>query len=370
MPVLQVSTLRATYKWLLGTMAASCLALSGTAAFADQGFKDPLETPAAIRVRPETRPQMAITLVPGGRLVSVGLRGMVLISDDKGLTWSQAQVPVQSDLLSVNFPSEKDGWIAGHEGVILHSSDGGKTWKKQLDGRLAEKAFKAFYADKGEAGATALKQLDTNYKAGPALPVLDIWFEDATNGFAVGSFGMLLATNDGGTTWQPWLDRIDNPGYLNLNAIRAIGKDIFIAGEHGQMYRLDRNKKFFDRIDTGYAGSFFGVIGNEKAIVAYGLRGTVYRSLDAGKTWKQVPISIEQTISAGAVKADGSGFVLTTVAGEELIGDASASGFSVAALPVANRLTGISVLSDGTQVLAGIGGVSRRAVVPLATPSK
>lgn len=368
MPVLHAFFPRLV-KWMTG-LATFMVAVAGPSATAAQGFLDPLETPAQMRTNPQTRSQMALAVVPGGRLISVGSRGMVLISDDAGQSWSQAAVPVQSDLLSVRFVTEKDGWIVGHEGVVLRTSDGGKTWKKQLDGRSAEKLFKAFYANKGDAGVAALKQLETNYKAGPALPMLDVWFEDAMNGFAVGPFGMLLATIDGGATWQPWLDRIDNPGYLNLNAIRAIGKDIFIVGERGQIYRLERNKKYFERTDTGYAGSFFGLVSSDTAIVAFGLRGTVYRSLDAGKTWKPVPVPTEQTISAGAGTADGRGFLLGSVAGELLSGDASGAEFSVITPTVPNRLTGIAVLADGTRVMVGIGGVTRLGVAPKVSSFK
>ncbi|MEN1451047.1 WD40/YVTN/BNR-like repeat-containing protein, partial [Pseudomonas aeruginosa] len=46
----------------------------------------------------------------------------------------QAQVPVDVLLTSVHFPDANNGWAVGHDGVVLHSTDGGKTWSKQLDG--------------------------------------------------------------------------------------------------------------------------------------------------------------------------------------------------------------------------------------------
>ena len=73
----------------------------------------------------------------GDRLVAVGQRGHVVVSSDGGATWKQAQVPVSSDLVAVYFVDAKQGWAVGHDGVILHTADGGEYWELQLDGRKA-----------------------------------------------------------------------------------------------------------------------------------------------------------------------------------------------------------------------------------------
>ena len=65
-----------------------------------------------------------------------------------GKTWTQAEhVPVRSTLLDIDFApdNELEGWAVGHEGVILHTSDGGKTWELQYDGlRYGEEGL-AYY---------------------------------------------------------------------------------------------------------------------------------------------------------------------------------------------------------------------------------
>jgi photosystem II stability/assembly factor-like uncharacterized protein len=81
----------------------------------------------------------------GDRYFATGIQGHILYSDDGGETWEQAQVPVRSSLLSIDFPTPEQGWASGHEGVILHSSDGGKTWVKQYDGIQYAKEGLAFY---------------------------------------------------------------------------------------------------------------------------------------------------------------------------------------------------------------------------------
>src|SRR5690348_14553614 len=110
---------------------AAGTALAGMAATgAVQGWVDVLDSPAL------ASPLAARGLLnglasAGDRIVAVGQRGHILWSDDRGAHWQQAQVPVSSDLVAVAFPSPTQGWAVGHDGVILHSADAGKTWTRQ-----------------------------------------------------------------------------------------------------------------------------------------------------------------------------------------------------------------------------------------------
>lgn len=333
-----------------------CALLITSPIHAASSFRDPLDTPADQRTNPSQRPLMGVAQA-GERLVAVGARGLIVVSDDGGKTWTQAKVPVQSDLLAVHFPVPQQGWAVGHEGVVLHSADGGSTWVKQLDGRAAVEAFKAHYAGMtpGADVDAASAQLDANYRAGPALPWLDVWFEDANTGYAVGSFGMLMATRDGGRSWEPWLERIDNPESLNLNAIRGIGGELYIVGERGRIYRFSRSARRFTAIDTGYIGSFFGVVGKGPVLIAFGLRGVVYRSEDNGSSWRAVRSASEQTI-VGGLPVDGA-FVLGTAGGQLLRGTWSGEVLAPAPANQSMRLTGMTALPDGRLVLTGVEGV-------------
>ena len=103
-----------------------------------------LSRPALMSPKALGAAMLAVTRA-GSRLVAVGERGTVLLSDDHGQHWRQAAVPVQVTLTCVTFADERHGWAAGHLGTILHSDDGGQTWRKQLDGitaaaRMAEAA--------------------------------------------------------------------------------------------------------------------------------------------------------------------------------------------------------------------------------------
>src|SRR5688572_31283560 len=97
-------------------------------------WRDVLDTPAQ---KSALAPRTLLTGLAraGERVVAVGQRGHALFSDDAGKSWQQAEVPVSSDLVAVQFPTATAGWAVGHDGVVLHSADAGKTWARQLDGR-------------------------------------------------------------------------------------------------------------------------------------------------------------------------------------------------------------------------------------------
>ena len=357
------------------TVCCLLLSLITFPALSEVKFQDPLDTPAEMREALSKHSLLAIVMA-GTRLVAVGSRGLIVVSDDQGKTWIQSKVPVQSDLLAVNFPTATDGWAAGHDGVILHSADGGKSWVKQLDGRIAGAAFTKFYTDMGAAGEAELRTMGVNYKAGAALPFLDVWFEDVNNGYAVGSYGTISATHDGGKTWEPWLHRIDNKDRLNLNAVRGIGSDLYIAGEHGLVYKLDRSRGYFVSTATGAAGSFFGIIGTHDVLVAFGLRGIIYRS-DNGNQWEAIRMSgdlqvhgtvpsvvannscasgCDQTITAGIVRKDEGDFVLVNAAGNLILGDKTGKSFHLQPPGAPMRMTGLVELKSNTYLITGLEG--------------
>ena len=67
----------------------------------------------------------------GTRMVAVGERGHVLLSDDHGATWRQAKsVPTRAMLTAVFFADNEYGWAVGHDETILNTVDGGETWTR------------------------------------------------------------------------------------------------------------------------------------------------------------------------------------------------------------------------------------------------
>jgi photosystem II stability/assembly factor-like uncharacterized protein len=239
------------------TIAVAAIAAVAAAATANSGSRDVLDSPA-IKTPLAVRALLNGLARAGERIIAVGQRGHVLYSDDGGKSWQQAAVPVSSDLVAVSFPNATTGWAVGHDGVVLRSTDSGATWVRQLDGRTAGAAMVEHYArgvdktltsdpKRAEFAAEEAKRFAAQ---GAENPFLDVWFADDKTGFAVGAFGLILRTTDGGATWQPWLHAIDNPKSLHLYAVRAVGADVFIAGEQGLLLKLDRATDRFRTVET------------------------------------------------------------------------------------------------------------------------
>ena len=223
----------------------------------------------------------------GDRIWSVGERGHVLYSEDKGQSWHQVLVPTRATLTGVTFHDDLTGWAVGHDGVILRTRDGGKQWEKVRDAP------------------------DEN------RPLLDVWFQDASRGFAIGAYGLCLRTEDGGTNWREM--RISEDEWHLHRMVRSEEGRLYIAAESGQVYRSDDDGETWITLPSPYDGSFFGLIPLEKdALLVFGLRGHVFRSEDAGETWAQIPTSTLATLADGLRLSDGR-ILLVGLAGTVLV---------------------------------------------------
>ena len=240
----------------------------------------------------------------GNRLVAVGERGIVVLSDDSGANWRQVQTPVSVTLTAVRFADASNGYAVGHGGCVLVTSDAGESWTLSLDGRRIAQLVLAEAQKKGEARPIAFAQ--RMVEEGPDKPLLDVLVRDPLNAVVVGAYGIALSTNDGGKTWSSWGDRIQNPGALHLNAIRGEGQTIIIVGEQGLVRTSEDGGATFSIAQTPYRGSYFTVeILSRHEVVVAGLRGNALRSEDGGKTWTSLVSPDEASITSSAIQPDG-----------------------------------------------------------------
>ncbi|MNZ91779.1 Ycf48-like protein precursor [compost metagenome] len=303
----------------------------------------------------------------GQRLVTVGQRGHILYSDDAGGHWLQASVPVSSDLTAVYFPSAQHGWAVGNDGVVLHSSDAGATWQKQLDGRqigeLVLKHYTALAAAEpaNERWASLVAEGQRLIDEGADKPLLDVWFANDQLGYVVGVFNLILRTTDGGQSWTPFQDRTDNPQAFHLNAIASTGDALYIAGEQGLLLKWDDILERFISMPTPYQGSYFGIVGQPGEVLAYGLRGHVFRSTDGGYAWQQVDSGLQVSITA-AVRDPAGHYQLFTQAGHRLQTVDGDSPLQLMPQTSQSPVAGATLTSDGTLVLVGSRGVRTLSV--------
>jgi photosystem II stability/assembly factor-like uncharacterized protein len=267
----------------------------------------------------------------GSRIVAVGERGIILLSDDEGMTWRQSEVPVQVLLTAVAFADSEHGWAVGHDAVILVTDNGGSTWRLQQ------------YAP----------ELD--------IPLLDILALNTNHVIATGALGMVFTTEDAGENWfgrellmsvgkylgMP--ESFDNfaPHWFAVDA----GHDgaIYLAGERGMLARSGDNGSSWQQLTSPYNGSFFGLaLLPENELIAYGMLGNAFASNDSGLTWQPVNTGINKSIVANTFLPDYQ-LVLAGMAGTIVLSDDGGATFTV--LPQVNRSDILDILSVGKDEL-------------------
>ncbi len=193
----------------------------------------------------------------GHVIIAVGERGAIIRSADSGETWETIVSPTDATLTGVSFANATYGWAVGHDGVILHTRDGGDTWVEQFRAEDPETVF------------------------------LDVAAIDHLRAIAIGAFGTCYTTRDGGRAWLPQ-KILDEDNHLNRITLTR-DEGLLIAGERGTLLRLPTIARPPEPLPSPHEVSFYGLapVGKD-TLLAYGLRGHLYRSRDDGATWAHI----------------------------------------------------------------------------------
>ena len=219
---------------------------------------------------------------------------VVLRTEDGGATWlAVGDIPDLLRLEDVWFNDRSTGWMVGVRGLVYRSGDGGRTWQRQESGVTAKLSTVQFVDDRigwiGEAAKPAvLKTTDGGASwRRIAIPDVDdesglsnLYFLDAQRGWALGADGVLVATTDGGETWDDIGYGIDNRmyGLFFWDALTGwvAASQIRKTTDGGQTWTTQpRPPKSLEEIvfvtpDVGWA------VGDE---------GLFYHTRDGGQTW-------------------------------------------------------------------------------------
>ncbi|MDR6982800.1 photosystem II stability/assembly factor-like uncharacterized protein [Rheinheimera pacifica] len=299
------------------------LAASAVAAVTPFMMQAQQPAPQAAYLMPQASKALLTDLVKvnGQQLVAVGERGHILLSQD-GQSWTQAQVPVQSNLSSVYFINPQQGWAVGHDATILATKDGGASWQLQ------------------------------HYAPQTDKPLFDIYFADAQKGIAVGAYGIFYRTDDGGNSWHkhfheellleeereylaelketdPESYQVETEALLpHFNRLYADGNALYMIGEAGFAAKSINFGDSWQRLDAFYNGSLFDITGTpQMALLAVGLRGHAFISQDQGQHWQQITLSRNATLNSAFSDDNGSVYLVGN-AGTLLISRDGAASFT------------------------------------------
>ncbi|MGE8064337.1 WD40/YVTN/BNR-like repeat-containing protein [Pseudomonas sp. NPDC089569] len=267
-----------------------------------------------LATRPD-RVQINGLVSPGSRVVAVGERGSILLSDDQGVSWQPAQLATQRNatLTAVVALDDKRLLAVGHDGWILRSLDAGSHWQEMR-----------YDADLGE-------------------PLLGVWSAGGDSVMAFGSFGKFYQSQDAGQTWTPQALDIDN-AHLNSMAGGNDGRRMLV-GEQGLVLRTRDGGQHWQTLPAFYSGSLFGIVRlSADNWVTYGMRGHVFVSHDFGDSWTQVNVGNQLPLYGHVLLSDHTGLLIVGAGSSVVRLDAQG------ALVGVGRLTGLGTLTSAVMV--------------------
>ncbi len=265
----------------------------------------------------------------GDQVAVVSSQGAIILSDDNGDSWQRFELPGRPALIDVTacpggefFALDSGRRVWSRSGnsaqwsssaidtpentLSIHCAPNGRLWVSASFGTL-------YWAD------ATLEQWN-EFSLYEDLQFTAVRFVDAMNGYAVGEFGTVMATNDGGDSWEQ-RDPIPNDFY-------PMGVD------------------FLD-VNTGWAG---------------GLDGVIWQTTDGGESWTRQ----ESVTSSPIYNIHANGHGIYAVGGSAKLVEFRGGQWQTfeGAPEVLAYMRGLDTLANGSLLVAGGGGTL--AVIPLA----
>ncbi|MFP6625868.1 MAG: YCF48-related protein [Deltaproteobacteria bacterium] len=294
------------------------------------------------------------------RAIVVGYGGKILETSDSGLSWNAIDAGTDFALFSIDFASDKVGWIVGQEGLILKTTDGGESWQRQRgevymgdDCRSPAHREGVFEECRQEKEATSeiLRSLQSkSSKEDLGIPPERIEKEcrqavrekcseaylfavsviDENNVVAIGDRSVLTRTRDGGRTWTTetltfidpdmspdWLLAFEDPVLYDVEFLDS--RNGYVVGEFGKIYHtLDGGESWTQQHKSLMDETIFDVLDmptlfdveflDEKNGMVVGLDGRVGITTDGGQDWNFVPTNVDDFTDpfyAGAIQENG-----------------------------------------------------------------
>jgi len=312
---------------VLRRAAIAALACCAGAHFARAAALDPPDTEQPLW-RATHGVLLAVTQA-GARLVAVGDRGTILLSDDQGATWTQAPSGTTELLTSILFVSPTEGYAAGQDSIILHTTDAGAHWTQQMKAEASDQALFSL----ASLGGTHL--------------------------IASGAYALMLETTDG-AHWTPVkLPNLDED--YHLNCVMAHDQEVVTTGESGHVFmRLAAGWK---PIPVPYQGSLFGCLAQpDGTFYTFGLRGSLFASTPQVTAWTRIETGEQRSIFGGAALTSG------------LVAFVGSNGLMMVFDPKTNKLRHLpqvtgATLSGVTEIAGGKWAVVGQDGVHIVDPS-
>lgn len=236
-----------------------------------------------------------------------GSNGALLFTNDGGRSWHKMRRPTEDSLRDVYFSDERNGWLVCDREIyklktnnepqayLLRTNDGGATWRRiDLSDTHARIVRAVFRGDGrgwtfGEAGALYTTNDGGASWVRQVLPTKHLLlggaFLDDEHGWLVGAGATILQTSDGGETWRPGLVRGER--HLRFTAASFVEKRLgWAVGAAGHVFATTDGGRLWFPQASGVSTDLLDVKFVSAAEGwAAGSEGTLLHTNDGGGHW-------------------------------------------------------------------------------------
>lgn len=231
-----------------------------------------------------------------------GPHGLLLRTEDQGKNWKKVELPSKNHLFDMDaVEGTPHAWVTGHFNTIFHSSDQGESWRAQqyelpedavdepgLNGVSFVDSSTGYIVGefglilKTTDGGRTWKRLESPVE----VPLYDVHFINAEKGVAVGTGGAVIVTEDGGETWTRKPVNIKQ----HLFAVAVQGDTVFAVGQEGYFTKgplSGEGRWTANRVGVYTWLNAVYFLSDKVGFIAGG-RGTILKTEDGGKSWAQL----------------------------------------------------------------------------------
>lgn len=249
--------------------------------------------------------------------------------------WAIQPSNTTGDLIAVFFTSSDRGWIAGDDGFLASTTDGGKNWAK-YPLNTTENINEIYFRNDDNGYLVAGRKMFITRDAGKTWQdiriyrtgefgagrpeFLSIRFSDKKRGYVIGSVlrksgddevvvdSLLMRTEDGGDTWQ----RITVPTKTELFHLDFNGNSHgWIVGDGGVILHTTDEGLTWNKQSAGTTIPLYNVdFRDDDEGYIVGKSGTILRTENGGSSWQKVDSNFKDTFMRVDFADDKNGWIV------------------------------------------------------------
>ena len=262
----------------------------------------------------------------GDRVVVVSSTGTAIVSDDNGKTWQRHNLEGRPSLIDVSacnsgdvfaLDSQKRVWELGDDALSwtstpietgedtlsIHCAPGDRLWVGASFGTL-------YWRD---LDATSWQE----FSLYDDLQFTNVRFVDEQNGFAVGEFGTVMVTTDGGENWE---QRTPVPNdFYPMGSDFADTRRGWVGGLDGVIWGTEDGGVTWQRHQTVTSAPIYAIEANDRGVIAVGESAKLVEFRDG--QWQYIEGAPEvltflrglETLADGSLLVAGGGGTLALI---------------------------------------------------------